>query len=150
MNTVIQDTLTSQPTESLQLVVNQEVMQCVNEVIDRGITRIKRGNLVEKLIKVITGYADLTSSLVPAGKVVVLDTVAARFTIAFKGNKKFTITIEGNDELSSKLVLVGANNCISLNGNGVEFTSLVVMVTSLLLKNSQDSGGQYVEVFTKS
>lgn len=131
-------------------VTYQAIVEHVNTIMDRGITRIKRNSVADQLIKTVIGYASIMSEFNPPGQVTVFDTVACRVSVAFQGKDKFEIVFEGNDELASKLTIKQCDNTLTVNGNVIEFQSLLVMVTSLILKNSQDSGAQIVEVFTKS
>lgn len=128
----------------------QLVVSAVNDAIDRGITRIKRNNIVDELLKRILGYASIQSVNEPVGKQVVFDTVVCRITITFNGKHKFNVAIEGNDEVCSKLDISISGETMQVNKTKLEFQSLVVMFTSLLLKNSQDNNTQFVEVFTRS
>ena len=128
----------------------QTIVENINTIMDRGITRIKRNSVADQLVKTVIGYASTMSEFNPVGKVTVFDTVACRISVTFQGKDKFEIVFEGNDELTSKLTLKKCDNSLTVNGNVIESQSLLVMVTSLVLKNSQDSGAQIVEVFTKS
>ena len=150
MNVLLKDKDQSDLIDKTFNVTNQVIVECVTGAMDRGITRIKRNAIVDELIKTVIGYASINSEFTPAGKVVVFDTMACRVSVTFQGKDTYEIIFEGNDELTSKLTIRKANNSLTVNGNVVEFQSLLVMVTSLILKNSQDSGGQIVEVFTKS
>ena len=131
-------------------VTYRAIVEHVNTIMDRGITRIRRNSVADQLIKTVIGYASIMSEFNPVGQVTVFDTVACRISVTFQGKDKFEIVFEGNDELTSKLTIKKCNNSLTVNGNVIEFQSLLVMVTSLILKNSQDSGAQIVEVFTKS
>lgn len=131
-------------------VAYQTTVGCVNAAIDRGITRIKRNGIVEELVQTILGYAKIVSPNMEVGKTEVFDTIACRITFNYKGGQNFTISLEGNDELTSKIEIDYIDDDLLVNKTKIESQSLLVMVTSLLLKNSQDSNGQFVEVFTKS
>lgn len=124
--------------------VTASLQYLVNQVVNRGITRIKRHKLVEEIITTLLSFIPE-----PKQKLVVIDTEACRFTITMPDTKH--ITIEGNEEVSDTLRLeIQKDNSVLLNGSTLEHTRLVVSLTSLLLKNSLDPNTAVVEVFTKS
>lgn len=122
----------------------------ITEAVDRGITRIKRNNIVMDIIVKLLQYAACNSALEEVGKQETFDTNVCRMVVTFNGPRKYSISIEGNDELSQAIKISCDGKAILVNGSPLEFQSIVVMVTSLLLKNSQDASGQIVEVLTKS
>lgn len=122
----------------------------VTEAVDRGITRIKRNNIVMDIVVKLLQYAACNSALEKEGKQETFDTNVCRIVVTFCGAHKYSISIEGNDELSQAIKISCDGKAILVNGFPLEFQSIVVMVTSLLLKNSQDLSGQIVEVFAKS
>lgn len=150
MNTLVNDFDRSIVTDRLHTDTTEAVSACVAGAIDKGITRIKRNSLVNSLIQHLFTIAINNSTVVPVGEKLIIDTVACRIIVNYNGINDTVIEIAGNDELSAPITIVTKSSGFTVNGNNLELQSLIVMVTSLLLKNSQDSDGQIVEVFTKS
>lgn len=150
MNTLVNDFNRDIVVDRLHDGTTEVISTYVTAAIDKGITRIKRNVLVNSLIQQLFSIALTNSSVVAVGEQLVIDTVVCRFTINYNGLNNTTIEIAGNDELSAPITIVTKSTGFTVNGNNFEMQSLIVMVTSLLLKNSQDSGGQVVEVFAQS
>lgn len=146
MNTVLNDFDRDVVVERLHSDTTESITAYVNGAIDKGITRIKRNSLVSSLIQQLFSIAIINSSLVPAGEKLVIDTAVCRFTINYNGLNDTVIEIAGNDELSAPISVVTKTTGFTVNGSNLEMQSLIVMVTSLLLKNSLDSNCQTVEV----
>lgn len=147
MNTVVsefdKDTVKQSMLDDLAVVVTSQVSLAV----ERGITRIKRNALVNDLIQMLFINA-LSTSSVTVGESLVIDTLCCRISITVHGLNHTTILISGNDELSPPIEIITKSTGFTVNGNNFEMQSLIVMVTSLLLKNSPDSD-QVVEVITQ-
>lgn len=117
----------------------------VSLAVERGITRIKRNSLVNELVQMLFTSV-LSASSTAIGESLVIDTLCCRMEITIHGFNHTTILISGNDELSPPIEIITKSTGFTVNGNNFEMQSLVVMVTSLLLKNSQDLDCQTVEV----
>ena len=117
----------------------------VSLAVERGITRIKRNSLVNELVQMLFTSV-LSASSTAFGESLVIDTLCCRVAITIHGFNHTTILISGNDELSPPIEIITKSTGFTVNGNNFEMQSLVVMVTSLLLKNSQDLDCQTVEV----
>lgn len=117
----------------------------VSLAVERGITRIKRNSLVNELVEMLFTSV-LRASSTAIGESLVIDTLCCRMEITIHGFNHTTILISGNDELSPPIEIITKSTGFTVNGNNFEMQSLVVMVTSLLLKNSQDLDCQTVEV----
>ena len=117
----------------------------VSLAVERGITRIKRNSLVNELVQMLFTSV-LRASSTAIGESLVIDTLCCRMEITIHGFNHTTILISGNDELSPPIEIITKSTGFTVNGNNFEMQSLVVMVTSLLLKNSQDLDCQTVEV----
>ena len=145
MNTVVnefdKDTVKQSMLDDLAVVVTSQVSLAV----ERGITRIKRNALVNDLIQMLFTSV-LRASSTAIGESLVIDTLCCRVAITIHGFNHTTILISGNDELSPPIEIITKSTGFTVNGNNFEMQSLVVMVTSLLLKNSQDLDCQTVEV----
>lgn len=124
----------------------QSIISLVTEAVDRGITRIKRNALVTQLLNQLLNNAVINSTVVPVGHVFIIDTPVCRITTTHNGLNDTVIEIVGNDELTTPITIVTKTVGFTVNGNNFEMQSLVVMLTSLLLKNSQDLDCQTVEV----
>ena len=145
MNTVVtefdKETVKPSMLDGLAVAVESQVSLAV----ERGITRIKRNSLVNDLIQMLfINVLGATSTAI--GESLVIDTLCCRVAITIHGFNHTTILISGNDELSPPIEIITKSTGFTVNGNNFEMQSLVVMVTSLLLKNSQDLDCQTVEV----
>ena len=145
MNTVVnefdKDTVKQSMLDGLAVAVASQVSLAV----ERGITRIKRNSLVNELVEMLFTSV-LSASSTTIGESLVIDTLCCRVAITIHGFNHTTILISGNDELSPPIEIITKSTGFTVNGNNFEMQSLVVMVTSLLLKNSQDLDCQTVEV----
>ena len=145
MNTVVtefdKETVKPSMLDGLAVAVTSQVSLAV----ERGITRIKRNSLVNELVQMLFTNV-LSASLAAIGESLVIDTLCCRVAITIHGFNHTTILISGNDELSPPIEIITKSTGFTVNGNNFEMQSLVVMVTSLLLKNSQDLDCQTVEV----
>ena len=145
MNTVVtefdKETVKPSMLDGLAVAVASQVSLAV----ERGITRIKRNSLVNELVQMLfTSVLSASSTVI--GESLVIDTLCCRMEITIHGFNHTTILISGNDELSPPIEIITKSTGFTVNGNNFEMQSLVVMVTSLLLKNSQDLDYQTVEV----
>ena len=149
MNTVVnefdKDTVKQSMLDGLAVAVVSQVSLAV----ERGITRIKRNALVNDLIQMLFTNV-LSASSTAIGESLIIDTLCCRIAITIHGFNHTTILISGNDELSPPIEIITKSTGFTVNGNNFEMQSLIVMVTSLLLKNSPDSSDQVVEVITQS
>ena len=145
MNTSVSDFNRNVVVKRLNDGTEQAVVELISEAVDKGITRIKRNSLVNELVEMLFTSV-LSASSTAIGESLVIDTLCCRVAITIHGFNHTTILISGNDELSPPIEIITKSTGFTVNGNNFEMQSLVVMVTSLLLKNSQDSNCQTVEV----
>ena len=124
------------------------VVSQVSLAVERDITRIKRNSLVNDLIQMLfINVLGATSTAI--GESLVIDTLCCRIAITIHGFNHTSILISGNDELSPPIEIITKSTGFTVNGNNFEMQSLIVMVTSLLLKNAPDSSDHVVEVITQ-
>lgn len=148
MNTVVtefdKETVKPSMLDGLAVAVESQVSLAV----ERGITRIKRNSLVNDLIQMLfINVLGATSTAI--GESLVIDTLCCRIAITIHGFNHTSILISGNDELSPPIEIITKSTGFTVNGNNFEMQSLIVMVTSLLLKNAPDSSDHVVEVITQ-
>ncbi len=145
MNTVVTEFDKEPVKQSMLDGLAVAVASQVSLAVERGITRIKRNSLVNELVQMLfTSVLSASSTVI--GESLVIDTLCCRVAITIHGFNHTTILISGNDELSPPIEIITKSTGFTVNGNNFEMQSLVVMVTSLLLKNSQDLDCQTVEV----
>ena len=145
MNTVVTEFDKEPVKQSMLDSLAVAVASQVSLAVERGITRIKRNSLVNELVQMLfTSVLSASSTVI--GESLVIDTLCCRMEITIHGFNHTTILISGNDELSPPIEIITKSTGSTLNDNNFEMQSLVVMVTSLLLKNSQDLDCQTVEV----
>ena len=145
MNTVVTEFDKEPVKQSMLDGLAVAVASQVSLAVERGITRIKRNSLVNELVEMLfTSVLRVSSTAI--GESLVIDTLCCRMEITIHGFNHTAILISGNDELSPPIEIITKSTGFTVNGNNFEMQSLVVMVTSLLLKNSQDSNCQTVEV----
>lgn len=149
MNTVVNEFDKETVKQSMLDGLAVAVVSQVSLAVERGITRIKRNALVNDLIQMLFTNA-LSASSTAIGESLIIDTLCCRIAITIHGFNHTTILISGNDELSPPIEIITKSTGFTVNGNNFEMQSLIVMVTSLLLKNSPDSSDQVVEVITQS
>ena len=145
MNTVVTEFDKEPVKQSMLDGLAVAVASQVSLAVERGITRIKRNSLVNELVEMLFTSV-LRASSTAIGESLVIDTLCCRVAITIHGFNHTTILISGNDELSPPIEIITKSTGFTVNGNNFEMQSLVVMVTSLLLKNSQDLDCQTVEV----
>ena len=145
MNTVVTEFDKEPVKQSMLDGLAVAVASQVSLAVERGITRIKRNSLVNELVQMLFTSV-LRASSTAIGESLVIDTLCCRVAITIHGFNHTTILISGNDELSPPIEIITKSTGFTVNGNNFEMQSLVVMVTSLLLKNSQDLDCQTVEV----
>ena len=145
MNTSVSDFNRNVVVKRLNDGTEQAVVELISGAVDKGITRIKRNSLVNELVEMLFTSV-LRASSTAIGESLVIDTLCCRVAITIHGFNHTTILISGNDELSPPIEIITKSTGFTVNGNNFEMQSLVVMVTSLLLKNSQDLDCQTVEV----
>lgn len=145
MNTVVTEFDKEPVKQSMLDGLAVAVVSQVSLAVERGITRIKRNSLVNELVEMLFTSV-LRASSTAIGESLVIDTLCCRVAITIHGFNHTTILISGNDELSPPIEIITKSTGFTVNGNNFEMQSLVVMVTSLLLKNSQDLDCQTVEV----
>lgn len=145
MNTVVTEFDKEPVKQSMLDGLAVAVASQVSLAVERGITRIKRNSLVNELVQMLFTNV-LSASSTAIGESLVIDTLCCRAAITIHGFNHTTILISGNDELSPPIEIITKSTGFTVNGNNFEMQSLVVMVTSLLLKNSQDLDCQTVEV----
>lgn len=145
MNTVVTEFDKEPVKQSMLDGLAVAVASQVSLAVERGITRIKRNSLVNELVEMLFTSV-LRASSTAIGESLVIDTLCCRMEITIHGFNHTTILISGNDELSPPIEIITKSTGFTVNGNNFEMQSLVVMVTSLLLKNSQDLDCQTVEV----
>ena len=145
MNTVVTEFDKEPVKQSMLDGLAVAVASQVSLAVERGITRIKRNSLVNELVQMLFTNV-LRASSTAIGESLVIDTLCCRVAITIHGFNHTTILISGNDELSPPIEIITKSTGFTVNGNNFEMQSLVVMVTSLLLKNSQDLDCQTVEV----
>lgn len=145
MNTVVTEFDKEPVKQSMLDGLAVAVASQVSLAVERGITRIKRNSLVYELVEMLFTSV-LSASSTAIGESLVIDTLCCRVAITIHGFNHTTILISGNDELSPPIEIITKSTGFTVNGNNFEMQSLVVMVTSLLLKNSQDLDCQTVEV----
>ena len=145
MNTVVTEFDKEPVKQSMLDGLAVAVASQVSLAVERGITRIKRNSLVNELVEMLfTSVLRVSSTAI--GESLVIDTLCCRMEITIHGFNHTAILISGNDELSPPIEIITKSTGFTVNGNNFEMQSLIVMVTSLLLKNSQDSNCQTVEV----
>ena len=145
MNTVVTEFDKEPVKQSMLDGLAVAVASQVSRAVERGITRSKRNSLVNELVEMLFTNV-LSASSTAIGESLVIDTLCCRVAITIHGFNHTTILISGNDELSPPIEIITKSTGFTVNGNNFEMQSLVVMVTSLLLKNSQDLDCQTVEV----
>ena len=145
MNTVVTEFDKEPVKQSMLDGLAVAVASQVSLAVERGITRIKRNSLVNELVQMLFTSV-LSASSTAIGESLVIDTLCCRVAITIHGFNHTVILISGNDELSPPIEIITKSTGFTVNGNNFEMQSLVVMVTSLLLKNSQDLDCQTVEV----
>ena len=124
------------------------VVSQVSLAVERGITRIKRNSLVNDLIQMLfINVLGATSTAI--GESLVIDTLCCRIAITIHGFNHTSILISRNDKISPPIEIITKSTGFTVNGNNFEMQSLIVMVTSLLLKNAPDSSDHVVEVITQ-
>ena len=147
MNTVVTEFDKEPVKQSMLDGLAVAVASQVSLAVERGITRIKRNSLVNELVEMLfTSVLRVSSTAI--GESLVIDTLCCRMEITIHGFNHTAILISGNDELSPPIEIITKSTGFTVNGNNFEMQSLIVMVTSLLLKNSPDSD-QVVEVITQ-
>lgn len=124
----------------------QMVVELISEAVDKGITRIKRNALVSNILNQLLSNALINSTVTQVGEKHVIDTPVCRITTTYNGLNNTVIEIVGNDEITKPVSITTSTVGFTVNGHNFEMQSLIVMVTSLLLKNSQDLNCQTVEV----
>ena len=148
MNTSVSDFNRNVVVKRLNDGTEQAVVELISEAVDKGITRIKRNSLVNELVEMLFTSV-LRASSTAIGESLVIDTLCCRIAITIHGFNHTSILISGNDELSPPIEIITKSTGFTVNGNNFEMQSLIVMVTSLLLKNAPDSSDHVVEVITQ-
>ena len=146
MNTSVSDFNRGVVVVRLHHATEQKIVGLISETVDKGITRIKRNALVSDLLNMLLSNAVINSAVVPIGEKYVIDTPVCRITTTYNGLNDTVIEIVGNDDVTTPITISTSTVGFTVNGRNFEMQSLIVMVTSLLLKNSQDSNCQTVEV----
>ena len=146
MNTSVSDFNRDVVVVRLHHATEQKIVGLISETVDKGITRIKRNALVSDILNMLLSNAVINSTVVPIGEKYVIDTPVCRITTTYNGLNDTVIEIAGNDEVTTPITIDTNTVGFTVNGRNFEMQSLIVMVTSLLLKNSQDSNCQTVEV----
>ena len=146
MNTSVSDFNRGVVVVRLHHATEQKIVGLISETVDKGITRIKRNALVSNILNLLLSNAVINSTVVPVGEKYVIDTPVCRITTTYNGLNDTVIEIVGNDEVTTPIIISTSTVGFTVNGRNFEMQSLIVMVTSLLLKNSQDSNCQTVEV----
>lgn len=146
MNTSVSDFNRGVVVVRLHHATEQKIVGLISETVDKGITRIKRNALVSDILNMLLSNAVINSAVVPIGEKYVIDTPVCRITTTYNGLNDTVIEIAGNDEVTTPITISTSTVGFTVNGRNFEMQSLIVMVTSLLLKNSQDSNCQTVEV----
>lgn len=146
MNTSVSDFNRGVVVVRLHHATEQKIVGLISETVDKGITRIKRNALVSDILNMLLSNAVINSAVVPIGEKYVIDTPVCRITTTYNGLNDTVIEIVGNDEVTTPITISTSTVGFTVNGRNFEMQSLIVMVTSLLLKNSQDSNCQTVEV----
>ena len=146
MNTSVSDFNRGVVVVRLHHATEQKIVGLISETVDKGITRIKRNALVSDILNMLLSNAVINSAVVPIGEKYVIDTPVCRITTAYNGLNDTVIEIVGNDDVTTPITISTSTVGFTVNGRNFEMQSLIVMVTSLLLKNSQDSNCQTVEV----
>lgn len=146
MNTLVNDFNRGVVVVRLHHATEQKIVGLISETVDKGITRIKRNALVSDILNMLLSNAVINSAVVPIGEKYVIDTPVCRITTTYNGLNDTVIEIVGNDEVTTPITIDTNTVGFTVNGRNFEMQSLIVMVTSLLLKNSQDSNCQTVEV----
>lgn len=146
MNTSVSDFNRGVVVVRLHHATEQKIVGLISETVDKGITRIKRNALVSDILDMLLSNAVINSTVVPIGEKYVIDTPVCRITTTYNGLNDTVIEIVGNDDVTTPITISTSTVGFTVNGRNFEMQSLIVMVTSLLLKNSQDSNCQTVEV----
>ena len=146
MNTSVSDFNRGVVVVRLHHATEQKIVGLISETVDKGITRIKRNALVSDILDMLLSNAVINSTVVPIGEKYVIDTPVCRITTTYNGLNDTVIEIVGNDDVTIPITISTSTVGFTVNGRNFEMQSLIVMVTSLLLKNSQDSNCQTVEV----
>lgn len=146
MNTSVSDFNRGVVVVCLHHATEQKIVGLISETVDKGITRIKRNALVSDILNMLLSNAVINSAVVPIGEKYVIDTPVCRITTTYNGLNDTVIEIAGNDEITKPISITTSTAGFIVNGHNFEMQSLIVMITSLLLKNSQDSNCQTVEV----
>ena len=146
MNTSVSDFNRGVVVVRLHHATEQKIVGLISETVDKGITRIKRNALVSDILNMLLSNAVINSAVVPIGEKYVIDTPVCRITTTYNGLNDTVIEIVGNDEVTKPVSITTSTVGFTVNGHNFEMQSLIVMITSLLLKNSQDSNCQTVEV----
>ncbi len=146
MNTSVSDFNRNVVVKRLNDGTEQAVVELISEAVDKGITRIKRNALVSNILNQLLSNALINSTSIPVGEKHVIDTPVCRITTTYNGLNNTVIEIAGNDEITKPISITTSTAGFIVNGHNFEMQSLIVMITSLLLKNSQDSNCQTVEV----
>ncbi len=146
MNTSVSDFNRGVVVVRLHHATEQKIVGLISETVDKGITRIKRNALVSDILNMLLSNAVINSAVVPIGEKYVIDTPVCRITTTYNGLNDTVIEIVGNDDVTTPITISTSTVGFTVNGRNFEMQSLIVMVTSLLLKNSQDSNCQTVEV----
>ncbi len=146
MNTSVSDFNRGVVVVRLHHATEQKIVGLISETVDKGITRIKRNALVSDILNMLLSNAVINSTVVPIGEKYVIDTPVCRITTTYNGLNDTVIEIVGNDDVTTPITISTSTVGFTVNGRNFEMQSLIVMVTSLLLKNSQDSNCQTVEV----
>lgn len=146
MNTVVEDFNRDVVVKRLNDGTEQMVAGLISEAVDKGITRIKRNALVSNILNQLLSNAVINSTAIAVGDKHVIDTPVCRITTTYNGLNNTVIEIVGNDEVTTPITITTSTTVFTVNGHNLEMQSLIVMVTSLLLKNSQDLNCLTVEV----
>ena len=146
MNTSVSDFNRGVVVVRLHHATEQKIVGLISETVDKGITRIKRNALVSDILNMLLSNAVINSAVVPIGEKYVIDTPVCRITTTYNGLNDTVIEIVGNDDVTTPITISTSTVGFTVNGRNFEMQSLIVMVTSQLLKNSQDSNCQTVEV----
>ena len=146
MNTSVSDFNRGVVVVRLHHATEQKIVGLISETVDKGITRIKRNALVNDILNMLLSNAVINSAVVPIEEKYVIDTPVCRITTTYNGLNNTVIEIVGNDEVTTPITITTSTTVFTVNGHNLEMQSLIVMVTSLLLKNSQDLNCLTVEV----
>lgn len=107
-------------------------------ITERGITRTYRSKLVQELLASLQSFSLELCKTHAVGHVTTIDTNPCRVTLEVVAGNMVSITFTGDDEKTQPVHLDANGVIIKLNGFPVANNTIISLISSLLLKNTQE------------